>query len=99
MKTKPATSSTPKKIYAITSSTYRSGEGRQFRAFFSSLEIAKEVFRAQVNSIESRICHVTHKTDMKFSFYFGWEESGATWEIIEIELIDNVEIGKKILVV
>lgn len=59
------------------------------RWFFETQNAARVALRVKRDEISRRGVNFVEDTPDKFSFYFGWEERGATWRVIPVEVFDN----------
>jgi hypothetical protein len=57
--------------------------------FYKTKKLARKALKKKRDEIIRRLVNVTTDTEDKFSFYFGWEEHGATWRVSEIEVLEN----------
>ncbi len=57
--------------------------------FYSTKDFARKALKKKRDEIIRRNVKVTCDEQDKFSFYFGWEESGATWRVREITVLEE----------
>lgn len=57
--------------------------------FYTKRELARKVLKKKRDEIIRRNVNITCDSQDKFSFYFGWEEHGATWRIDEITVLEK----------
>ncbi|KKN60281.1 hypothetical protein LCGC14_0533310 [marine sediment metagenome] len=57
--------------------------------FYKTKELARKALKKNRDEIIRRNVHVTTDTEDDFSFYFGWEEHGSSWQIHDIEVLES----------
>ena len=72
------------KIYAL-----QHGDSLFSTTFYSTKKLVRKALKKKRDEIMCRNVHVTCDEQDKFSFYFGWEESGATWRVREITVLEE----------
>lgn len=63
--------------------------GTNNHTLYETKELARKALKKTRDEIVARNVNTTCDTPDRFSFYFGYEEHGATWFVKEIVVIGN----------